>query len=255
MQNLIFEQLESDIYVLKINRPHALNALDKETLLELEQFLATYRYEAPFKVLIITGSGNKSFVAGADIKEMQAMQHLDMLQFCTRGQDVFNAFAKAPFVLIAAINGYALGGGLEMAMAADFIYASRTAKLALPEVSLGIIPGFGGTQRLARMIGISRAKELIMSGRLFSAEEGKNMGLINKVCEPEELIPACVHTAKEIRQHSFWAVLQAKRAINVGAAMSLEEALEVERNMCAAIFDTQERVNGMQAFIEKRGKQ
>lgn len=254
MENLILEDLSEHVSVLKIHRPEVLNALNRETLHALARFFQQTRYHAPFRVLIVTGSGNKSFIAGADIKEMKEMAPLELLQFCELGQEVTKAFALAPFAIIAAVNGYALGGGLEIALAADFIYASSDAKLGLPEVSLGMIPGFGGMQRLSRAIGMRLAKEFVLSGRVFSAEEGLAMGAINRVCPKKDLLAECLKTANEIASHSLPALLQAKRAIDVGHSLSMDEALVLERNMCTVAFDTKERVAGMQAFLEKRTK-
>jgi enoyl-CoA hydratase len=251
---LHLENLEQHVSLLKINRPESLNVLNKQTLLELQAFFHQRRQGAPFRVLILTGAGDKSFIAGADIKEMRKMSHMEMLQFCELGQEVFQEFASAPFVVIAAVNGYALGGGLELALAADFIYAAEHAKLGLPEVSLGITPGFGGTQRFARTIGKAMAKELALSGRMISAAEAHSIGLINKVCTPETLLDECLKTARDIARHSPEAVLQTKRAIDVGTSMGLEESLVLERNMCAVAFATEGRIRGMDAFIEKRGK-
>jgi len=254
MNTLQLQMLDQHVALLTINRTDALNAMNKEMMMELKAFIQLYQREAPFRVLILTGAGDKSFIAGADIKEMRSMDHMNMLEYCKLGQEIANAFASAPFVVIAAVNGYALGGGLEMALAADFIYASSTAKFGLPEVSLGILPGFGGTQRLSRAVGKAMAKELILTGRIIPSSEALSIGLINKICDKEALIDNCLQTAKEITQHSFKAVLQAKQAIDTGLNMGLEESLILERNMCAVVFATEERKVGMDAFIEKRGK-
>lgn len=254
MNNLIYEQLAPHIGLLKINRPAVLNAIDKKTLEEMLHFFQTKGRQESCRALILTGAGEKSFIAGADIKEMTAMSHTQMLEFCHLGQEVTLAIGKAPFLTIAAVNGYALGGGLEMALACDFIYASKNAKFGLPEVSLGVIPGFGGCQRLMRAIGARQAKELIMSGRVFSAEEAQAFGVVNQLCEGEQLLKECTVTAGEIIRHSHLAVLQAKHAIDAGSQMPLAEALELERNMCAVCFDTPERVTGMAAFLERHHK-
>ncbi|MBA3239282.1 MAG: enoyl-CoA hydratase/isomerase family protein [Parachlamydiaceae bacterium] len=254
MENLLFEKLGSNIGLLKINRPHVLNALNRATLEELLNFLQNKAKHDDCHAIILTGSGEKSFIAGADIKEMKEMSHLEMLQFCELGQEVTLALGKAPFLIIAAVNGYALGGGLEIALACDFIYAGTNAQFGFPEVSLAIIPGFGGTQRLSRAIGTRRAKELIMSGRTFSAENAKAWGLVNQVFEPGLLLKSCQTVASEIIQHSICATLQAKRAIDGGFHLSMTEALELERNMCAVCFATEERETAMLAFIEKHTK-
>lgn len=245
-------QEEETFVTLKINRPDVLNALNKELLKELLSCLLDLR-NTKLKALILTGEGPRSFIAGADIKAMSAMDHLQMMEFCQLGQQVSLALEKAPFVTIAAVNGYALGGGLEMALACDFIYASQSAKMGLPEITLGIIPGFGGTQRLARAIGTRQAKEMIMTGKMVTAEEAKNLGIVNKVYPPELLMEECQKTIQNLSKYSLTAIRQAKHAINEGISMGINEALEFEKNLCAVCFATQERVDGMQAFLSKKG--
>lgn len=254
MNNLIYEKHSSNIGILKIHRPTVLNAINRITLEELLHFLQHKLPQEKCHALILTGSGEKSFIAGADIKEMQEMSHTEMLQFCELGQKVTLALEKAPYLTIAAVNGYALGGGFEMALACDFIYASKNAKFGLPEVSLGIIPGFGGTQRLSRAVGTRLAKELTMSGRIFTAEEAKSWGIVNHLSESDHLMKDCCVVASEILKHSFLATLQAKNAINAGYHMSMNEALELERNMCAVCFASEGRHHGMAAFLKKHNK-
>lgn len=254
MEHLLYEKLGPFIGLLKINRPQVLNALNRAALEELLNFLQNKSNHEDCHALILTGAGDKSFIAGADIKEMKEMSHLEMLHFCELGQEVTLALGKAAFLTIAAVNGYALGGGFEIALACDFIYAGANAQFGFPEVSLAIIPGFGGTQRLSRAIGTRLAKELIMSGRPFSAENAKAWGLVNQVCEPASLLKSCQTVASEILRHSFCATLQAKRAIDAGFHLSMAEALELERNMCTVCFATDERVTAMTAFIEKHTK-
>jgi enoyl-CoA hydratase len=248
---LTFEKKER-IGILRINRPQALNSLNRAVLGEMRSFLAGECIDQGIRALILTGAGEKAFIAGGDIKEMLSMDHVKMMAFCDLGLEVGWLLQNGPFATIAAVNGYALGGGLEMALACDFIYASKTAKLGCPEVTLGLIPGFGGTQRLARAVGERRAKELIMSGKIVDAEEAFRIGLVNKVVEPEKLLEQSIEIAGKITANSFFAVLQAKRAINFGYNLSLKEALELEKNMCAASFATHDRTEGMAAFVEKR---
>lgn len=250
MENLQVEK-RGDTMILKVNRPHALNALNTETLNELWHFLTMEVLEQGVKALIFTGSGSKAFIAGADIKEMSAMDSRQMLQFCQLGQQVANALENAPFLTLAAVNGYALGGGLEMALACDFIYAAKSAKVGLPEVTLGIIPGFGGTQRLSRAVGTRFAKELIMSGRVITAEMAHEMGMINRVCSDDSLLAECLGVAEAITKNAQKAVIQTKSAINAGYGLPLAEALELERNMCAMCFATPEREDRMNAFVNK----
>lgn len=239
------------IGILRINRPEALNALNLAVLLELRSFLENTVRQEKLKAIILTGTGDKAFISGADIREMQKMNSTEISEFCRLGQHVADMLETAPYLTIAAINGYALGGGLEMALACDFIYANKNSKIGLPEVSLGLIPGFGGTQRLQSAVGIRMAKELIMSGKTISAEFGKEIGIINQLCEPEELISKSREIAEKVISHSFTAVMQAKRAINFGSQMKFESALELERNMFAACFETKERREAMTAFLEK----
>jgi len=247
MQNFLLEQHEQ-MAVLKVNRPQALNALNEETLTELLEFLEKESSRDQLRALILTGAGDKAFIAGADIKAMQHMSALQMLQFCRLGQRVGTLLETAPFLTIAAVNGYALGGGLEIALACDFMYCSRNAKLGFPEVTLGIIPGFGGTQRASRAVGTRHAKELIMSGKTITAEQALEIGMVNKLCENDQLIPNALETAASIVKHSKTAVIQAKNAIQTGYPLSMGDALELERNMCAV------RLNAMAAFVEKRSK-
>jgi enoyl-CoA hydratase len=237
---------------LQINRPEALNALNLDVLNEMLLTLQSLK-ESSIKSLIITGVGPKAFVAGADIKAMVDMEPLDMLNFCSLGQKVSLELETAPFLTIAAINGFALGGGLEIALACDFIYASRLAKMGLPEIKLGIIPGFGGTQRLSRAVGTRRAKEMILTGQMISAEEAKDWGLVNQITEPDDLLPSCIKVAEQVASYSLTAIRQAKNAVNVGSSLNLSDALELEKNLCAVCFSTPERKEGMQAFINKKG--
>ncbi len=248
MKTLLFEQ-EKGIGILTINRPESLNALNLNVLKELKQFII--EQDAALRALIITGSGEKAFVAGADIKEMQAMSASKILAFIHLGQEVTHLIENAPFLTLAAVNGFALGGGLELALACDFIYASETAKLGLPEVTLGIIPGFGGTQRLCRAVGTRRAKELVLTGKPIEAEEAREIGLVNHVNKPEALIGACWTTAERVAKHSALAVSQGKSAINHGCSLPLREALELEKNQFAVCFASSEREQAMATFLEK----
>lgn len=253
-ESLLFEKA-GEVGIVRLNRPHALNALNKQLIADLHAFVSQRAPAEGCKALIITGTGEKAFVAGADIREMQSFNGMEMLDFCQQGQKLTLALEEAPFLTIAAVNGYALGGGLELALACDFIYASRYAKLGFPEVSLGIIPGFGGTQRFSKAVGTRLAKEIIMSGRTFSAEEGHAWGIINKICESDALLGDCQTVAKEIIRHSFKAIVQAKAAINAGYTLGIHEALELERNICTVCFHTKERAEGMADFVEKRKKE
>lgn len=255
MDSLVFEKLGPHIGLLKINRPAVLNAINRSMLEQMLHFFRSPAEHKDCRAVIITGAGEKSFIAGADIKEMKGMSHTEMLQFTELGQEVTQAIAKSPLLTIAAVNGYALGGGFEMALACDFIYASKNAKFGLPEVTLGIIPGFGGTQRLTRILGTRQAKELIMSGRTITAEEAYGRGIVNHLCESDALLKECEVVASEIIRHSRFAITQAKHAIDAGYHLSMAEALELERNMCAVCFATEECAAGMTAFLDRHQKE
>lgn len=251
METLKFEK-KGRIGTLVVDREKVLNALNRELLLELKEFLTKTVTKEDVRVLILTGAGDKAFIAGADIKQMKDMTHLDMLSFCDLGQEVGNLLETIDVVTIAAVNGYALGGGLEIALACDFIIASHNARLGLPEVSLGIVPGFGGTQRLTRAIGTRRAKEMVMTGCQVTAEEAWRIGLVNHLYDQAELRGKCFETAESILKNAFTAVVLAKRSINHGQSLSLRDALELEKQCCAVSFVSENRLEGMTAFLEKR---
>lgn len=254
MEHFHFTQ-EERIGVLTINRPKSLNALSSAVLGELQEFLVIHSQRKDLRALVLTGAGDKAFVAGADIKEMQGLTPTGMFEFCKMGQRVFRMLELASYPTIAAVNGYALGGGLELALSCDFIYASENARLGLPEVTLGIIPGFGGTQRLARAVGTRQAKELVMSGRMIKAEEALNLGLVNRVCAHDSLLKEACETAGALAKNPAVAVQQAKSVIDSGFDTSINEGLVLERNACAVCFATPDREEGMAAFVEKRQPQ
>lgn len=250
MQFLTIERIDQ-IGILRINRPQVLNALNHKLLEELNEFLEITVRQQHLKAVILTGSGDKAFIAGADIKEMHAMTSMQVKEFSELGQRVANLLETAPFVTMSAVNGYALGAGLEMALACDFIYASDSAKLGFPEVTLGLIPGFGGTQRLLHAVGMRQAKEMIMSGKSISAQVAFEVGIVNKVCAHVELLSECLAMSKKILSNSFNAVVQAKNAINCGAQLSFGAALELEKNIFVGCFDTLERKAATTSFLEK----
>ncbi|MCK9224021.1 MAG: enoyl-CoA hydratase-related protein [Candidatus Muirbacterium halophilum] len=241
---------DNNIYRLIINAPKSLNSLSTELLNDFEKIIDEISKEN-VKVLIITGI-EKSFVAGADIAEMKEMNYQQALDYAKLGHRVFSKIEQAPFITIAAINGYALGGGLELALACDIRIASKRAKLGQPEVSLGIIPGFGATQRLSRLIGVSLAKYVIFSGDTLKAEEAEKMGIVVKVTEPEELIDEAKKIALNIISKSFNAVIIAKKAIEQGIEMPKYEALKTEEILFASCFTHNDQKNGMSAFIERK---
>ncbi len=251
MNHLIFEKKER-VGILTISRPEVLNALNRSMLEELDSFLVAVVPREGIRALVVTGAGEKAFVAGADIKEMRMFDVPGILAFCELGQRVALRLETMDAVTIAAVNGYAFGGGLEIALACDFIYASRTAKLGLPEVTLGLIPGFGGTQRLVRAVGTRRAKEIILSGQPITADEAHAIGLVNRVVDGNELLDACLEVASQICRNAFGAVARAKRSINEGIDLPLAEGLELEKQAFVRAFDTEDRREGMAAFVEKR---
>lgn len=249
--NLLFDA-KGSIGIITLHRPKALNALNTELLQELSNLLDRIKEDKSLEIVIITGSGEKAFVAGADITEMQKLTAIEGRNFGKIGQDVFNKLESLPQPVIAAINGFALGGGCELAMACDMRIASEKAKFGQPEVSLGIAPGFGGTQRLPRLIGKGRAKELIFTGDIIDAGEAYRMGLVNKVVAPEELMNAAQVLAEKILSRAPVAVQLSKAAINEGLNMDLASGIAYEAEIFGLCFATEDQKEGMTAFVEKR---
>ncbi|AAM23820.1 enoyl-CoA hydratase [Caldanaerobacter subterraneus subsp. tengcongensis MB4] len=245
-------KIEKGIATITINRPKALNALNTETLEELENVLEVLQNDDGVKVIVITGAGEKAFVAGADISEMKDMSVFEAKKFAELGQKVFRKIELVKKPVIAAVNGYALGGGCELALACDIRIASRNAKFGQPEVGLGIIPGFGGTQRLPRIVGVSKAKELIYTGDMIDAEEALRIGLISKVVEQDKLLEEAYGIAKKIMSKGLVAVSLAKEAINKSLEVDIDSGMEYEANAFAMCFGTQDQKEGMAAFLEKR---
>jgi len=253
--NNILWEITDGIALVTVNRPESLNALNCKVLAELECALYEIELDKTAKAVVITGAGNKAFVAGADIKEMAAMTSFEGHRFALQGQRVMLFIEKMTKPVIAAVNGYALGGGLELALACDVIYASENAKLGFPEVTLGIIPGFGGTQNLPRLIGPNRAKELVLSGRVIGAEKALAWGLVNEVCPQAELQEKALGLAREIAKNGSLAVGYAKNAIVNGLNMSKEDGFRYEGSLFGVLFGTQDQKEGMNAFVEKRKAQ
>lgn len=250
MENVSYEKVEY-VGILKINRPKALNALNVQTIVDLEKALDKVEEDRELRCLIITGSGDKAFVAGADITEMAVMSSVQAREFSKRGQGVFRRLEILRIPVIAAVNGYALGGGTELACACDFIYASTKAKFGQPEVALGLMPGFGGTQRLARFVGIARARELIYSGKQINAEEALAMGLVNKLCEPEKLMDEALACAKLICKQAPLAVSASKEAINDGYDVAIDKGMGFEVDLFSDLFETEDVKTGTKAFLDK----
>jgi enoyl-CoA hydratase len=251
MNNLLLE-VENGIAVVTINRPKSLNALNSETLAELSECFSDIEKRDDVKVLILTGSGEKSFVAGADISEMVNNDAIGGRKMALLAKAAFEKLENMRQVTIAAVNGFALGGGCEIAMACDIRVASENAKFAQPEVGLGTIPGFGGTQRLARLVGKGRAKELIFTTDMIDAQEAYRIGLANKVVPLPELLDKCKEMAKKIMAQSSYAVSLAKTAINAGLDMDLNSGLKLEAALFGLTFATADKKEGMTAFVEKR---
>ncbi|WP_413584220.1 enoyl-CoA hydratase/isomerase family protein [Bdellovibrio sp. HCB274] len=253
-KTLLLEQKANGVWLLTINRPDALNALNSTVLEEMGEALRQIG-EMPYvdaRALVITGSGEKAFVAGADIKEINALDEEKGMIFAQRGQAVFHELTLLKIPVIAAVNGFALGGGCELALGCDFIYASENAKFGLPEVSLGLIPGFGGTVRMARAIGQRKARELTYTGNMITAAEALGYGLVNKVVPQAELMATVMKTVEAILSKAPIAVGMAKRSINQAWDMDVEEAQKNEANIFAELFNTEDVKEGTGAFIEKR---
>jgi enoyl-CoA hydratase len=250
MTHLLVEQ-DAGVALLTVNRAKAMNALNGEVLAELRGALEALDKDAQIKVVILTGAG-KAFVAGADIAEMAAMDPSAALALSRQGQQVVLAVERMHKPVIAAVNGFALGGGLELALACDFIYASDNAKLGLPEVTLGIMPGFGGTQNLARLAGSRRACEMIFSGRIITAQKALEWGLVNEVLPAEELLDGARKVAGQIAANGLLGVAAAKDALVSGLNMSKEDGFRYESALFANLFATADQKEGMAAFLEKR---
>ncbi len=243
------------IGVLKIARPEAMNALNKQVLNDLKTLLHELEAKRGLRALIVTGEGEKAFVAGADIKEMEHLSTSQAREMALFGQGLMQRLQELPVPVIAAVNGFALGGGLELALACDFILASNKAKWGLPEVTLGLIPGYGGTQRLSRYVGRALARRVALSGELFTAQQGYEWGLFTQLCEPEQLFPTAMKLAETLASRAPLAMAWVKEAINHGGEHSQVEGLKLEAELFARTFETKDHVEGVKAFIEKRPAQ
>ncbi len=248
---------EGAVWTLVIQRPEALNALNAQVLSDLADAFRQIS-EMSFdhaKALIITGAGEKAFVAGADIKELSELTEEQAAAFAQRGQSIFHELNLLKIPVIAAVNGFALGGGCELALACDFIYASENAKFGLPEVSLGLIPGFAGTVRLSRAVGIRRARELTFSGEMISAEEALRIGLVNKIFPLAQLITEVKKKIEMITAKAPLAVAAAKSSINRSWDLDVESAQKIEAEAFAELFHSEDVREGTKAFLEKRKAQ
>jgi enoyl-CoA hydratase len=238
--------------IITIDRPKALNALNPEVLLQLREALLRARLDKAIRGVVLTGAGGRAFVAGADIAAMVDMKMEQGVEFAELGLGTLQVIEDMPKPVVAAVNGFALGGGTELALACDMIYATPKSQFGQPEVKLGIIPGFGGTQRLGRLLGRNRAKELIFTGRMIDAATAKAYGLVQEIVEEEKLLEHCKAVIREIAAVGPLAVAQSKRAINKGIDLALDAGLAVEKLAFTSLFDSHDKREGMTAFIQKR---
>jgi enoyl-CoA hydratase len=250
-KNIIFK-IEEQVATITFNRPEVLNALNEASLKEFSHAIDNVAENGDISVLILTGAGDKSFVAGADITEFLTFNALKAKLFSEMGHGLVNKLQELPIPVIAAVNGFALGGGCEVVIACDFIYASENAMFGLPEINLGIIPGFGGTQRLPRLIGKNRAKEMIFTGKMVPAAEAQAMGLVNKVCAQDELMDEVLNVAKIIVSKGKVSLRAAKQAINTGMDVDLKTGCRIEIDAFAICLASPDAKEGTQAFLEKR---
>ena len=250
-KNIIF-QIKEQIATITFNRPKVLNALNEVSLKEFSHAIDEVALDEDIRVLILTGAGDKSFVAGADITEFLKFNALKAKIFSEMGHGIVSKLQELPIPVIGAVNGFALGGGCEVVIACDFIYASENAMFGLPEINLGIIPGFGGTQRLSRLVGKNRAKEMIFTGKMISAAEAHAMGLVNKVCVQDQLMDEVLNVAKLIVSKGKISLRAAKQAINAGMDVDLNTGCRIEIDAFAICLASPDAKEGTQAFLEKR---
>lgn len=250
-KHILVETKGSGAYVT-VNRPKQMNALNPDTLRELEDAFIYLGHRAEIRAIVVTGAGDKAFVAGADIAEMVDMEPPEALEFSRLGHKVLRLIEETPKPAIAAVNGYALGGGCELAMACDIIVAASTAKFGQPEVNLGVTPGFGGTQRLTRRVGLGAARLLSYTGDAVTAEEALRIGLADIVVAPEELEPRCAELVEKMAQKGPLALATAKDVILRGADLDLANANMFEANAFSWLFSTEDQKEGMKAFLDRR---
>ncbi|MBW1714511.1 MAG: enoyl-CoA hydratase/isomerase family protein [Deltaproteobacteria bacterium] len=250
-ETILFEK-DGEVAIIKFNRPKALNAINPAVLAELNDALEKIEKDKAIRVLVLTGEGEKAFVAGADISVMVNFSPLEAYTFSRQGQDLLFKLEALPIPVIACVNGFALGGGTEIAMACDFIYASENAKFGQPEINLGIIPGFGGTQRLARLVGKAMAKELCMSGLMISAQEAKEIGLVNKVFPPDKLWEETMKTAKLLASKGKVSIRAVKHCIDRGLDVDLKSGCFLEADAFGLCMASPDGKEGLSAFLEKR---
>jgi len=250
-ENILFD-VEGQVAVIKFNRPKALNAINPDVIKEVNDALDKITADTSVKVLVLTGEGDKAFIAGADITHMVDFSPLEARGFSRIGQDLLFRLENLPIPVIACVNGFALGGGTEFAMACDFIYASEKAKFGQPEIGLGVIPGFGGTQRLSRMVGKAMAQELCLTGVIIGAAEAKEIGLVNKVFPHDELWEETMKTASSIATKGKVALKAIKDCIERGYDLDLRNGCLLESEIFGICFSSPDQKEGMTAFLEKR---
>ena len=252
MSNTVLLEVKDGIGYITINRPAALNALSSEVLTDLNLVLDEVEKHEDIRVVIVSGQGDKAFVAGADIKEMDQMSPIQAFEYMTYANDIFTRLSDLTQPTIAVLNGYALGGGLELALSTDIRIGFEKTMVGFPEVGLGIIPGFAGTQRMSRLIGTSKTKELIYTARIVKGNEAYDLGILNKLVPAEELLSSAEELAKSIMKNAPLAVEKAKHVIQVGSELPLKNAIRLETEAEALLFSTEDKVEGMRAFVEKR---
>ena len=252
MSKTVLLEVKNGIGYITINRPEALNALSSQVLADLNEVLDQVEKSEEIRVVIVTGAGEKAFVAGADIKEMDLMSPIQAFEYMTFANDTFTRLSDLRQPTIAVLNGYALGGGMELALSTDIRIGFEKTVVGFPEVGLGIIPGFAGTQRMSRLIGTSRAKELIFTARTVKGQEAYDLGILNKLVPAEELLSSAEELAAAIMKNAPLAVEKAKHVIQVGSELPLKNAIRLETEAEALLFSTEDKVEGMHAFVEKR---
>ena len=250
-ENIIFS-FENRIAKIIINRPNKLNALNKKTKLELKNIFSFIKTSNEIDIIIITGSGEKAFIAGTDIEELKVLNKISGKKFAIEGENVFREIQNLGKPVIAAINGYALGGGLELTLSCHIRIASENAKFGQPEVNLGIIPGYGGTQRLTRIVGVSKAMEMILTGSSINANEALCIGLISKIVPQNELLKTCEEIANTIISKGQFAIRMALKSVNSTMETNLTDGLELEANLFSLCCETNDMKEGVNAFLEKR---
>ncbi len=250
-ETVLFEE-QNGIATLTFNRPKSLNALNSQLITEVSAILDEIGENEDIRVLVLTGAGEKAFVAGADITEIATLNPVQARHFSKQGHRVMDKLQDLPIPTIAAVNGFALGGGLEIALSCDFIYAAENAKFGLPEINLGIIPGFGGTQRLARIVGKNLAREMIFTGKMIDAAEAERKGIVNQVASADQLMETVKKTAGAMAAKGKVSLAAAKHAVNDGMNVDLSSGCEIEINAFALCLASEDAKEGTTAFLEKR---